>query len=47
MISASLLSLSMKKDEYFANTPRLMQAKITNDTGNCALSNFFKKEGTK
>jgi hypothetical protein len=47
MAPASSIGLSMKNDEYFANTPRLMQVKIINDNGNWTLSNFFKKEGTR
>ena len=45
MVSATFTGVSMKKDEYFENTPRIMQANMNNDTGNWILSNFSKKEG--
>jgi hypothetical protein len=34
MVSPTTTGVFKKKDEYFAKTPRLMQAKVDNDTGN-------------
>jgi hypothetical protein len=47
MVSATFKGVSMKKDEYFAKTPRLMKANKNNDTGNWTFSNFSKKEGNR
>ena len=45
MVSVTFMGVSMKKDEYFAKTPRLMQANKNSDIGNWTFSNFPKKGG--
>jgi hypothetical protein len=43
MVSATFIGAPMKKDEYFAKTPRLMHAIEMSDAGNWIFFNFSRE----